>query len=95
MITKYYRKAAWFAAGAILIVTSIAACGVGDKNNEPFKDAGRTGNDSSPAMTVDMPDGFSNLATKCIEGTHVRVTVAYHGDSSYGSVSSILDPSCK
>jgi hypothetical protein len=79
------------ACAVVITVIVLAACGLGgDKLNEPFKDAGRKGSDGSPAMVIYMPDGFSNLATKCING--VRYTVAYHGDHAYGAVTTLGGP---
>lgn len=76
---------------AVLVV---AGCGMGgDKATEPYQDAPRSGLDNSPALIGTMPDGFSNFATKCIGD--VRVTVVYHGDSSYGAVSTVVDPQCR
>jgi hypothetical protein len=63
-----------------------------DKSTEPFKDAPRQGSDASPAKVIQMPDGFNNLATKCVDG--VRYTVIFHANDNRGAVSTILDPSC-
>lgn len=73
------------AGGVVALVLSLSACDLMAKVNEPFNDAKRSGEDSSPAKVITMPDGFSNLATKCVDG--VRYTVAFHGDNPYGSVS--------
>lgn len=82
-------------AGVIgAVVFSLSGCNIGNKAMQPYKDAGRNGEDNSPALIVLMPDGFSNAATKCIPGTSVRITSAYHGDSSYASVTTVIDPSC-
>lgn len=85
--------------GGSLAVVMITAAGCGDKNNEPWRDAPRDGTDGGPAMIVEMPDGFSNLATKClmVHGRYIgiRVTVAYHGDNKYGAISQVADPTCK
>lgn len=63
------------------------------KYTEPFKDAPRTNTeDNSPAQVITMPDGFSNLATKCVNG--MRYTVAYHADSPYGAINVVADPKC-
>jgi hypothetical protein len=83
-----------FLAGAALVLGlgTLTACG-GDKANEPYKDAPRDGANNDPAMIIEMPDGFSNLATKCVSG--VRYTVAYKGDDNRASVTTVLDPGCK
>lgn len=85
---------------AAVALTAAVALGVltgcsFDKTTEPYNDAPRQGNDTGPATIVAMPDGFNNVATKCIKGTDVRVTVIYHQDSAYGAVSTVVDPDCK
>jgi hypothetical protein len=55
---------------------------------------------TSPAKVIQMPDGFSNIATKCIPGTSIRVASIYHWSNSesggsYGSVAMTIDESCK
>lgn len=78
------------AAGAVLVAT-VAGCG--DKQQEYFKDAPRSDTDWSAAKIITMPDGFSNLATKCVDGD--RYTVVFHSDGAYGAVSVVADdPSC-
>jgi hypothetical protein len=63
------------------------------KANEPFKDAPTSGRNDSPAEVIEMPDGFSNLASKC-DGPN-RVYVVFHGDSKYGTVAvAPNDPRC-
>jgi len=76
----------------VTLVLAIAACS--DKAQEPFKDAPRSGqNNDDPAEVLNMPDGFSNLATKC-DGHGNRVYVVYHGNHPYGTVAVIRDPGC-
>ena len=88
-----YRKAI---LGAVLVVVgglSMTGCGF-DAATEQFKDAPRTKvvNDS-PADIIEMPDGFSNLASKC-DGPN-RVYVVFHHSGAYGSVSVVPnDPRC-
>lgn len=81
------------AASAITatVLVSLTACN--SKAVEPFQDSGVAGRDKSPATVLDMPDGFSNVATKC-DGPN-RVYVIFHSDSAYGSVSVVPnDPRC-
>lgn len=82
-------------AGLSLLVVALlllTGCGV-DKANEPFKDAKRGNTNSSPADTIEMPDGFSNVATKCDHGN--RIYVIFKSDSSYGSVAVVPNaPDC-
>lgn len=77
---------------ALVAVTGImAACT--DKSLEPFHDAPRGVTNDEPADIVTMPDGFSNVATKCDHGN--RVYVVFHGDGTYGSISVVPDdPTC-
>ena len=81
------------AAGALGL--ALVATGCGNKFQQPFKDAPRTGTvNSQPAEVIYMPDGFNNLATKCDHGN--RIYVSYHGDSSYGFGFAVPgDPTCK
>lgn len=67
----------------------LTGCGF-QKYTEPFKDAPTSGHDGTPAEVIEMPDGFSNLSTKCVGG--IRYTVIYHGDNKYGSVSVVPGP---
>jgi len=89
-----WAKAGLAALAIGAVVALPAACG-GNKFTEPFKDAPRSSvTNNNPADTVTMPDGFSNLATKCDHGN--RVYVAYHGDSAYASIYVVAnDPTCK
>lgn len=67
----------------VIFVVILSSCGV-SKQEEPFKDAKRGVTNSTPADTIEMPDGFSNVATKCDHGN--RIYVIFKSDSSYGSV---------
>lgn len=76
---------------AVVLIIGLGACS--DKATEPFKDAPRGDVNGEPADVLRMPDGFSNVATKC-DGPN-RVYVVFHGDSSYGSVAVVEnDPRC-
>lgn len=89
------RRRAVLAALAALIATLAFLAGCGNKFSQPFQDAARTGVvNTQPADIIDMPDGFNNVATKCDHGN--RLYVSYHGDSSYGFISTVAhDPTCK
>lgn len=77
---------------AIGAIVALPACT--GKATEPFKDADRAGTNNTPADTITMPDGFSNVATKCDHGN--RVYVIFHGDNTYGSIAVVPgDPTCK
>lgn len=78
---------------AVAAVLVLAGCGA--KANEPFKDAPRSGtSNTTPADTITMPDGFSNLATKCDHGN--RIYVAFHGDGTGAAITVVpADPTCR
>ncbi len=87
---RTHRRAAVLSAAAVLALT--AGCGI-DKAAEPFRDAPVAGHDDRPADIINLPDGFSNVATKC-DGPN-RLYVAYHGDSGYAAVAVVAgDPRC-
>jgi hypothetical protein len=74
---------------ALLTAGVVSSCGA--KGQEPYKDAPVQGtHDRGAAKIIEMPDGFSNLATKCVGG--VRYTVIYKGDDNRGSVSMLAGP---
>jgi hypothetical protein len=80
-------------AGVIgLVLVFAASCGI-DKATEPWKDGPRSGivNDSESDI-IEMPDGFSNLATKCDHGN--RIYVAYKGDANRAAIAVVPD-GCK
>lgn len=79
-------------AAAIAVAALVTGCGL-NKLSQPFNDAPRSANeDDSAAQVITMPDGFSNLATKCVGG--IRYTVAFHNDGEYGAISTVVDPKC-
>lgn len=79
--------------GVALTAAAVTLTACNSKYTEQFKDAPRSGANTEPALTIDMPDGFTNVATKCVGD--VRYTVAFHSDGSYAAVSTLLDPLCK
>lgn len=81
-------------AAAVVLTLLVSGCGA--KGKEPFKDAPRSGtSNTGPADTITMPDGFSNLATKCDHGN--RIYVAFHGDQRQGVAITVVpaDPTCR
>lgn len=84
------------AAGVVLVVLGFTLAGCTkstDKINQPYDDAKVAGHNTGSADVINMPDGFSNVATKCDHGN--RVYVIYHGDSVYGSIAVVpKDPTC-
>lgn len=83
---------ALYAIPAVLAMVMLSGC---SKLSEPYHDAPRSSTvNSSPADVIEMPDGFSNLATKCDHGN--RIYVVFKGDSTYAAIAVIAnDPSCK
>lgn len=82
--------------GVVLVILVFLALltSCGGKATEPFKDAPVGTHDESPADVVEMPDGFSNVATKC-DTFGNRVYSLFHSDGDYGSVYVVpQDPSC-
>jgi hypothetical protein len=79
-------------AAAVCVVLAAGALS-GCKATEPFNDAPVASHNKAPAEVLNMPDGFSNVATKCDHGN--RVYVVFHGDNAYGSVAVVAnDPTC-
>lgn len=86
------KRAAGLAGIALIGVTALTSCGIG-KATEPFNDAGVSSQNTSKATTGNMPDGFSNWASKCDHGN--RVYSAFKGDAAYGSIAVVpKDPTC-
>jgi major membrane immunogen (membrane-anchored lipoprotein) len=79
---------------AVVSLVALTGCGMGDKVKEPYRDAARSGaQNSDPADTITMPDGFTNIATKCDHGN--RIYVSFHGDGPYASIAVVpQDPTC-
>lgn len=80
------------AAGAL--VSSVGACGFLEdrKSNRGRGDTGVVEVDGTEAWVIEMPDGFANIATKCIwEGVR-----AFSGTGSEGKGIAVLaDPECE
>ncbi|MGV9557258.1 hypothetical protein [Streptomyces sp. NPDC003401] len=68
-MTRTRRRAGMWAAGLVVVVGSMVAGCSDDYNDERGKgDAPVRGGagDDTPAEVFNMPDGFGNLATKCV-----------------------------
>src|SRR5882672_1167468 len=77
---------------ALVGVFALSACGIG-KAVEPFNDAPIGTQNKGSADGVNMPDGFSNVTTKCDHGN--RIYVAYHGNNAYAAIAVVAgDPTC-
>lgn len=82
------------AVALAVTLVSASACDWGDKANEPFQDAARTGVvNNAPVDIITDADGFSNIATKCDHGN--RLYMAYHGSDPYAAITVVpKDPTC-
>jgi hypothetical protein len=60
---------------------------------ERFRDAPVERRDDAAAVVVNMPDGYGNLAMKCVElaGNWVVVTSTFTGDGNAGRGVSVTD----
>lgn len=86
-------RRALVAVPTVALALTLASCGL-TKAQEPFQDAPRGVTNSSPADVIEMPDGFSNVATKCDHGN--RVYVVFKNDNPYGAISVVpQDATCK
>jgi hypothetical protein len=83
---KYRRTKRTVKISVVLLTLGFALLlsGCGAKQQEQFHDADRGTENSAPADTIAMPDGYGNLATKCDHGN--RVYVLFHNDAPYGAV---------
>jgi hypothetical protein len=89
-----------FAAVAALAAVSLTACGSGagggfDKFNETFKDAPIGKRVNKPVTIIEMPDGYANVATVCVDGIRYSTTTNGGGQSEARAVSVTADPTCK
>ena len=74
----------------------LSACGSGhNKFTEAGNDAPRReANITEPATIINMPDGFSNVATRCYGSNGVYVI--FHQGNPYGSIAVVPnDPECQ
>lgn len=86
------KKNVVIAGACALVIAGAAGCA---KFTEPFNDAPVERRNDKPAVVYSMPDGFSNVSTKCDDYGN-RIYVAYHGDNPYAAIAVVAqDPSCK
>lgn len=81
-------------AGACAIGLA-ATVGLGGcaKAMEPYQDAPTGQRNTVPADLINMPDGYSNVATKCDHGN--RIYVAFKGDDNRAAIAVVpADPTC-
>lgn len=77
-------------------VLGLGACGAGfaDKMQEPFKDAPIGNRVDKPVTLIDMPDGYANVATVCVNGVRYSTTTVGSASSEARALSVVIDPSC-
>lgn len=89
----------WLIAAVTLAVTfSATACN--DDDSKGMGDApvatatsGKKGGDDSPATCTNMPDGYSNVCTKCVAGAKPwRLIITTHTDYAPSAMSLVQDP---
>lgn len=86
----------WIATAVLAVgLSTLAACDSNSKAVQQYNDAPTTGhNDNSPAEIINMPDGFSNVAFKCVNGHGIYVI--FHQDKAYGAVAVVdHDSACR
>lgn len=79
---------------AVPAVVLLSASSCQQSNDAPVVGGNESG-DQSPAEIYAMPDGFSNVATKCDHFGN-RIYTMYHGSDASGSIFVVAaDPTCK
>ena len=83
------------ARAALVLVAAAAITGCTGRDLERFRDAPVESRDDSAAVVVNMPDGYGNVALKCVEldGNWVVVTSTFTADGSAGRGVSVVDGS--
>lgn len=78
---------------AVASVLVLGACDTTGKIGQAYNDAPVSEVNEGEAVLTNMPDGFSNVASKC-EGPNM-VYVVFKGDSTYASIDVVAnDPRC-
>jgi len=94
MERRRMRAGVWAAGLVLLAVGALAGCSQEYEDKRGMGDApvqGRAGDDT-PAEVFNMPDGFGNLATKCVgHGYRAYVTTNATGPSN---VQIVQDKTC-
>jgi hypothetical protein len=83
----------WVSSVACVVFLSLVGTGCLDKAKEPFRDSPIGGRDDSPADVINMPDGFSNVATKC-GSPGIRIFVAFKSNQNRAAITAVADPNC-
>jgi len=100
MITRWLMKnwAPLLMLGlVVLLLVALAGCGQQYDDKHGKGDAPIAGNkgDDSPATVTNLPDGFGNVATKCVAGaTGWRVFVTTNTSAAPSHMLVLSDKSC-
>ncbi len=82
-----------------LILSVGLLTGCGSDTHEDAEPTNGANVDRSPATVISMPDGFRNVATKCLPNSSIRVFVTSRGKGTSqplsSSVTAIEDSTCK
>jgi hypothetical protein len=85
------RKVTIALAAAVVAFFTLTAEGC-DKAMEPYQDAPIGQRVNLKVDIVEMPDGYSNIATVCKDG--MRYSSITNGNNTYGGISVTADPKC-
>lgn len=89
----------WLATTAVAVL-ALTATACNDSDEKGMGDApvatatsGKRGGEDSPAPCTNMPDGFSNVCTKCVAGAKPwRVIITTHTDYAPSAMGLVQDP---
>ena len=83
-------------AVAVLSVGGLSACGDSgfDSFQEQFKDAPIGDRVNEKVTIIEMPDGYANIATVCVNGVRYSSATVGGTDSQARAIQVTVDPSC-
>lgn len=90
----------WLIAAVTLTITFSATACSNDSDSKGMGDApvatatsGKRGGEDSPAVCTNMPDGYSNVCTKCVAGAKPwRLIIGTHTDYASSPMGLVQDP---
>lgn len=96
------RRLSLLLATAVLLVGTLTACSSDDDDTKGMGDApvatvtsGKRGGDDSPAVCTNMPDGYSNVCTKCVAGARPwQIITTTHTDTAPSSPAYVKSKKC-
>lgn len=84
---------------AVSATLGLGACGAQipglDKAMENFKDAPIGPRINKEVTIIEMPDGYANVATVCVDGLRYSTTTVGSSESQARALSVVVDPQCK